>query len=1095
MATITTSQFLDGGTARTVGEAMAIGSGATLTIRTDTRIHANAPASFTGSLGSPTFTGIGGELFVDATAVRWLAYTGGTGNAPAIGTNITQGGVSGYYLGCWNTTIGSAPIAVGAAIPAAGYIKLREVTGGAYSAGVLGGIAATASDADTTGWIEIDWDAAVNFTVGRIGKIKTRGGWFPIGTTDGLVGQSIPIPTTSSTNANIFCPGAWVEKYDGAHEALGEVDGYEFWAGLSSAANGWVKTALGYAEGYTDPRGKFVKTFTGGNIVFGETSTMTGTYATVAGQASTYAGIALTCTYTWVGGIIEVNTSATAHLFNDGQTVYLDFTSGSGTPDGQYVVTVIDAYNFSVVLAGSGTGGNLTCRPGVTVTFTTHGTIEGESIYADFTTGTGVDGTYQIYAVTGANTYNIAYPHAAALTGGSVTANHTLQVTMTAHGMAVGNEVYMDFTAGAGVDGRYVMKAVAANTWNINYPFATAITSSACTARWTIGYVPAAGLRVKIPNIIWAECATASRQTTAIPNATIASRPEFTTTTAGAIDLESLYFLSGRSIFAQAYSVRLYNCAVSEALQITECATPLDVNNVGVGQYSAQDARALQLTSNFAGGTLSNIWAFRALLGTTDHASEILACNGQTINNLNTGIINYARSSGYSPIVTSQNITINGLNIFNSYVPISTSVNIIINNLDYNDRFIGRTNATSGLYCVGVAAGCDKITLNGVTFGCGGLVEDCHPYNGVMTSNSATNIKVRNVGANNAYLKTGIWGPNLYGMSVGFVSAGNNNTIKLQKHFYGKLRTGLITTINSDKNIEVEQMLSQYPWVHSAKAARPTNTAWLNNTVKGMNTGIEPTTAQTSVYGTHFLDLFRGTSFGSIVLAMNEPTAETASFWSNPAGVAKFNSAGGIEMRAIGAEAIWEVPYFAQGHTGFQNVNPVMSGGTIGNYTLTYQIDKGSGWNGSWNTLNGATLAAETGIDPAVGFKLKVRIITGVTNSTAITFLRIYTTTTLTAQNAINYPLDQTITTLSANADLTGAEIRIYDIDNAPAGSLGTELAGVESLSGTFSFKSSSANSVWIQIIQSGYIEYGQQFTVPNIDNTLSVILSQELNS
>ncbi|HRC96258.1 MAG TPA: hypothetical protein PK317_05625, partial [Coprothermobacter proteolyticus] len=165
MATITTSQFLDGGTARTAGEAMAIGNGATLTIRTDTRIHANAPASFTGSLSSPTFTDIGGELFIDATAVRWLAYSSGTGNAPAIGTSITQGGVSGYYLGCWGS-IGGAPVAVGAAIPATGFIKLREVTGGTYSAGALGGISASASGADVPGWIEVVWDDATNFVVG-----------------------------------------------------------------------------------------------------------------------------------------------------------------------------------------------------------------------------------------------------------------------------------------------------------------------------------------------------------------------------------------------------------------------------------------------------------------------------------------------------------------------------------------------------------------------------------------------------------------------------------------------------------------------------------------------------------------------------------------------------------------------------------------------------------------------------------------------------------------------------------------------------------------------------------------------------------------
>lgn len=81
MATITVDDFLDGGTARVAGEAFAIGSGARFTVRTDSRIHANAPASFTGSLGNPTFTDIGGEIYIDSSAVREISYTGSTGPA------------------------------------------------------------------------------------------------------------------------------------------------------------------------------------------------------------------------------------------------------------------------------------------------------------------------------------------------------------------------------------------------------------------------------------------------------------------------------------------------------------------------------------------------------------------------------------------------------------------------------------------------------------------------------------------------------------------------------------------------------------------------------------------------------------------------------------------------------------------------------------------------------------------------------------------------------------------------------------------------------------------------------------------------------
>jgi hypothetical protein len=1074
---ITANTYLDGGVARVAGDTYEIQNGARFTIRTDSRIHANAPASFTGSLASPTFTGLGGELYIDSSAVREISYTGGSGNLPAIGTAISQGGVSGYLLGCWSA-IGAAPTAVGAAIPAAGILKLREVTGGAFAAGALTGISATCSGADRPSWIEIVWDAATNFVVGRVGKFTTRdgGNLYEIGQTNGSVAQTLATPTTSSTAANNFCPGAWVETSPGSDE-------YEFWPGLASAANGWIKTAIGFAEGYTDKRGQFVKTFAGGNIQFGETVTQSGTYVTVAGQASTYADIAISSSVTYVraSNVITVNTNTTAHLLNVGQQIGLDFTSGGAT-DGAFTVTeVVDAFNFKVASVGADTSGNVTVRPGVTVTFTAHGLNEGEQVYCDFTSGTGVDGVYTIYAVTGANTYNVAYPHTAAITGGNVTANSKIQITATAHGMAIGNEVYCDFTSGGATDGKYIMRAVAANTIDINYPFSAAIASSNVTLRWTVGHVPVSGCKVKISNILLSECATASRATNSVPNATIASRPEFTTTTAGAIDLEGLYVLSGRSVFAQPYSVRLRRCALSETLDISECATALDIDDVGIGQYSAQDARALQLTSNFAGGTVSNVVAGRATIGTTDHAMEVINCNGQTFNNVRGGIILYARSTGIAlNISTCQSLTLNGTVVYNGNIQIATSVNIALNDTDYVDRLIGQTTSTTPYYAISAGSGCNGITIDGFTTGLGGAIDGCHPYTGLFNVAGASNVKIRNVGSPSGYCKTGSsWSPNLYGCGVAFVSSGNNNSVKMQKWFVGRLRTGLFSTVNSDKNMLVEQVLSENPWIHSAKAARTEICAWLNANVKGQTTGSFFATAQTSVYGTHWIEQFQGKE-SALILVMNEPTTETLPYWSNPAGVALFNSAGGIEMRAIGDEAIWEMPYFAQGRTGFKNTAAVMSGGTIGNYTLQYQIDTGSGWNGSWKTLNGTNLSAET-ISPTTGFKLKIRITTGTTNSTAITFLRITTLTTKAAQEAIDYPLDTntlTLTGLVAGSDIVvlaaGTETERANVDANPVSSYG--------------YVFSTAENIDIGVFKAGYVPlYVRNYALSSNDASLPI--------
>src|SRR3972149_5985649 len=107
------------------GETWLMQEGAEFTIRTDTRWHANAPASMLGSLGAQTVTE--GKLIYDGTSVRWLAFDTGGGVVPAIGTSITQGGVSASYLLGVYDSLTSAPTAVGAAMPADGFLKFREV--------------------------------------------------------------------------------------------------------------------------------------------------------------------------------------------------------------------------------------------------------------------------------------------------------------------------------------------------------------------------------------------------------------------------------------------------------------------------------------------------------------------------------------------------------------------------------------------------------------------------------------------------------------------------------------------------------------------------------------------------------------------------------------------------------------------------------------------------------------------------------------------------------------------------------------------------------------------------------------------------------
>ena len=201
-----------GGSVNATLDTYTISNGSRLIVRTDSYACPNHTTAF-GSLDTVSFTGTGGTLRFDPTYVRVIAYTGGSGNSPAYGAAISQGGVSGVFLGAWASWL-SDPVAAGAAMPASGFIKIGGVTGGSFAAGALTGVTATCSGADVQGWIEVRSPETASITIPRVGVMESVEAWFEIGTTNGTRGQIIPCPTTA-TVASTF-PGVWIETAAGS---------------------------------------------------------------------------------------------------------------------------------------------------------------------------------------------------------------------------------------------------------------------------------------------------------------------------------------------------------------------------------------------------------------------------------------------------------------------------------------------------------------------------------------------------------------------------------------------------------------------------------------------------------------------------------------------------------------------------------------------------------------------------------------------------------------------------------------------------------------------------------------------------------------
>ncbi|HEY5268624.1 MAG TPA: hypothetical protein VII94_05905 [Candidatus Saccharimonadales bacterium] len=242
-------------------------NGGYLTVDLDTRYGAtnqNTSAILGNIVPSAT---LGGTIEVNSTLVRLIPYSSGSGTMPAYGTVISQGSASAILLGVYSA-LNVAPIAVGASMPATGFIKVRQWNTVPYTSGALTGITATATGPDTAGWLEIVAVDSKSIAINRLNLFKVRGDYFLLGTTTGSKASTYQIPSNGSI---VYLPGVWVETAVSSGV-------YEFYPCAGST------TALAASIATDAVRGKFCWISTAGLLRFQNDGTnSTGGYLPVSG--------------------------------------------------------------------------------------------------------------------------------------------------------------------------------------------------------------------------------------------------------------------------------------------------------------------------------------------------------------------------------------------------------------------------------------------------------------------------------------------------------------------------------------------------------------------------------------------------------------------------------------------------------------------------------------------------------------------------------------------------------------------------------------------------------------------------------------------
>jgi hypothetical protein len=533
-----------------------------------------------------------------------------------------------------------------------------------------------------------------------------------------------------------------------------------------------------------------------------------------------------------------------------------------------------------------------------------------------------------------------------------------------------------------------------------------------------IGYVPPAGCKVRIPNLLLLGCETATRNLNAIPAVTPGSRFDFTTTTAGVVNIDKA--LCNWYIFlAQAYQVNISNVATPDVIRFEEIADTLTLTDVVNGNYSNSgiDQNALIILNCYGGTTITRGKFGRAgTVAASDYSMQISDCENVNITSTIVGArSNRTAATTYSALLS----TVDG-GTFDDYcvagggVLIQSCFDLNLTNVKALDNYAGNTTTSNSMYAFYITVGSTNAVIDGYSNYLG--LANVNYYAGIASLTSSIGTTLQNIGTYASPYDMGT----VNAGAVVYLSNGGNTGIKVKRVYVQNTRTGFATTNNSDSGAVWQDCKSDY--------ADTQTLAHLNMQTKNLALGWN-VAAPSSVYGTHFAETFESASLGRIIIMCNEKTLvePSASSYEIVAGTPKFTSAMNVTMNNGANEIIWTHPYYIKGHNSFQNVAPSLAGTLTGNITLEYKIDKndGNGFSASWLALTGANLSAET-FSATDGFKLKVRAtVNTVASTTALSYIRLSTNVDATSQQ-IQYPLISQNASISFTGLAVGTEVVMF---------------------------------------------------------------------
>lgn len=273
---------------------------------------------------------------------------------------------------------------------------------------------------------------------------------------------------------------------------------------------------------------------------------------------------------------------------------------------------------------------------------------------------------------------------------------------------------------------------------------------------YTNGYLPPAGRKIRVPNIVTLNSAVGASGSNVIPNGSLTTRVEIATTNAGTIDFDKCN-MAWSCNFVTPKAVSITNSGILDQVLINRCHTRIILNNTGLAStwYNYGGAHMLYILYSMFGAEITDVVCCKGSLTASIYQVYVLGSRYMQFTRLRSFNLQLRNATTLYNVVISTTNDVDFTDcVFgvgpNSFASIER---LTLTNTTYYDIGAGTTLAAIPIYAIYLSLIRTGV-INGLNFGGLTMVQ---PYTGLITfnGNDCKDVTIKNIGTPSVPLNLG----------------------------------------------------------------------------------------------------------------------------------------------------------------------------------------------------------------------------------------------------------------------------------------------------------------------------------------------------